>query len=112
MLAPQGERPGQAVGVGQRGRGVRVFHQVVRALGAAGIAGQAPGGAQPSEAVPPPGEQFVHISLVAGVPHDRVARGLKDPVQRDGQLHDAEVGPEMPPGARHRLDQQLPDLIG
>jgi hypothetical protein len=65
---------------------VRVLDQVVLGLGLAGVAGQPAPLAQQIEAVLPPGDHLVHISLVAGVEEDPVLRRVEDPVQRQGQL--------------------------
>ena len=81
------------------GRGVRVLDHVVLGLGPARVAGQAAALAQRAESAAPAGEQLVHVRLVAGVEDDPVPGRVEDPVQRDGQLHDAEVRPEMPAGA-------------
>ncbi len=107
--AAQLVRLGDAVRPGQPGRRVGVLDHVVLGLAAARVAGQPAALAQVAE-VRPAGEQLVDVGLVAGVEHDRVARGLEHPVQRDGQLDDPEVGAQVPAGARHRSDQELPDL--
>ena len=103
---------GQPVGVGQRGRGVRVRHPVVLGLGPARIAGQSVALPQGREPVLPAGQDLVHVALVAGVEDHRIARGLEDPVQRDGQLDHAEVRSEVAAGLAHVLDQEAPDLLG
>ena len=64
----------QAVGVRQDGRGVAVLDEVVRALLAAEVAGQAARLAQLIELVLPAGDDLVHVALVPGVPQDRVGR--------------------------------------
>ena len=66
------ERHRESVGVGKGRRCVRGFDPVVLALGAVGIARQAPTLAQALEAVATAGEQFVHVGLVAGVPEKDV----------------------------------------
>ena len=110
VLQPQGL--GQAVGVRQRGRGVRVGDPVVLGLGRARISGQSAALPQGREPVLPAGEDLVHVALVPGVEDHRIARGLEDPVQRDGQLDDAEVGSEVAAGLAHVLDQEAADLLG
>jgi hypothetical protein len=74
---------GEAVGVGEHGRGVAVLDDVVLALLAARITRQATGLAQLGEAITAPGQDFVDVGLMAGVPQDRVARGLEHPVEGD-----------------------------
>ena len=103
---------GQAVGVGQAGGRVRVLDQVVLGLAAARISGEPAALAQRVEGRVPPGEQLVDIGLVAGVEQDPVDRGIKDPVQRDGEFHYAQVRAEMTAGPGHRADQAVPDLRG
>ena len=111
-LAAQPVRLGQPVRVAQAGGRVRVLHQVMLGLGPAGVAGQPAPLAQRAELGHPPGEQFVHVGLVAGVEHDLVHRRVEHPVQGDGQLDHAQVGPQVAAGPRHRLDQQVPNFAG
>ncbi len=73
-LGADGERLGQPVGVGQRGRGVRVLDPVVPALGAAGIPGQPAGLAQGREPIGASGQDLVDVGLVAHVEQDRLGR--------------------------------------
>ena len=47
----------------------------------------------------------MRITLVADVPDYPIARCIENRVQRDGQLDDAESGPDMPTGPRADLDQ-------
>ena len=49
---------------------------------------------------------------MARVPHDAVARRVEDAVERDGELDDPEVGPEMSSGPGDRGDDGLADLLG
>ena len=110
--APELEPAGDPVGAGEAGRGVAVLNPVV--------ARTRPGWGSPTfrrpalqglEAVAASGQQLVHVSLVARVPQDDVAGGVEDPVQGQGQLDGAEVGPEMPSGGRHGVDDEGPDLL-
>src|SRR5690606_39007597 len=57
--------PGQAVGVGQRRGGVRVLDEVVLGLGSRRVPGQAAFLPQLGEVLPP-GQDLVHVRLVAG----------------------------------------------
>ena len=111
-LTAQPVRLGQPVGVGQAGGGVRVLHDVVLGLGLGRVPGQPAALPQRAELRVPPGEQLVHVGLVTGVKDDPVRRRFEDPVQRDGELHHAEVRAEVAAGARHRLDQDVTDLAG
>ncbi len=112
LLAAQGVGLGQAVGVGQRGRGVRVLDDVVLALGLVRVAGEPTAAAQQVEAVLPAGHDLVHVGLVAGVEQDPVLGRVEDPVQRQRELDHTEVGAEVPAGAGHLGDQEVPDLGG
>ena len=51
-------------------------------------------------ALAPAGENLVRIGLMTDVPHQPVVRGVEDVMQRDGQLDRAEIGRQMPAGAR------------
>ena len=95
----------------QRARRVRGLDDVVRALGALRVAGEAAARAQPGEVLTAR-QQLVHVGLVPGVEDDRVARRVEDAVQRDRQLDDAEIRAEVPAGAGDVLDEELADLRG
>src|SRR5450756_2980520 len=62
------------------------------------------------EAIPPSGEQLVHVALVAHIPHDLVSGALKRPVQRYGKLNHAQVGGKVPSGDGNLLQQELANL--
>ena len=53
------------------------------------------------------GEHLVHVGLVAGVEQDDVSRRVEHAVHGDGQLNDAEVGPEVAPGPIDGLDDEV-----
>ena len=91
---------------------MRILHQIVLGLALARVAGHPAALAQPGEPGLAAGEQLVHVGLVARVEHDAVARRVEDPVQRDRELHHAEVRAEMAAAARYRLDQEVADLSG
>jgi hypothetical protein len=57
--------------------------------------GQAPLLADRREPVVPAGEDLVRIGLMADIPDELVPGCLEHPVQRDRQLHSAQVGAEM-----------------
>ena len=103
---------GEAVGVAEDRRGMRVLDEVVGALGARGIARQAARLAQRGEAGPPPGDDLVHVRLVAGVPEQDVAWRVEDPVQRQRQLDDTEVGAEVAGVLGDGGDDEVTDLAG
>ena len=85
---------------------MRALDDVVLGLRALGVAGQPALLAEPAEVLPP-GQQLVHVGLVAGVEDDRVARRVEDPVDRDRQLDDAEVRAEVTAGLRDFGDQEV-----
>jgi hypothetical protein len=91
---------------------VAVLDDVVLGLGAGRVAGQAAALLEPLEAGGPPCDDLVDVGLVPGVPQDGVGGRVEDPVQREGELDDAEVGPEVAAGARDRADQEGTDLGG
>ena len=95
VLAPDGVGLGQPVGVGQRGGGVGVLDDVVVGLVLAGVAAEAALLPQLVEAGQPARQQLVDVGLVAGVEDDAVDRRLEDPVDRQRQLDDAQVGTEV-----------------
>ena len=112
ILATQCERLGHAVGVGQRGRGVRVLDHVVLGLGLARIAGQATALAQQVEAVLPAGDDLVHVRLVAGVEQDAVLGRVEDPVQASVSSTTPRFGPRCPPVRDDLRHQEVADLGG
>ncbi len=72
--------------------------RVVRALGAAREAGKAALLAQGPDAVAAAGQHLVRIGLVADVPDQPVVRGVEHGMECNGQLDDAEPGPQMSAG--------------
>ena len=103
---------GQALGDGQAGPRVTAVEHVVLALGSAREATDAVDLAQRPEPLEAPGEQLVGIRLVAGVPHDLVARRVEHAVEGDRDLYDAERRAQMAAGLRNRGDDRLADLGG
>ncbi len=112
VVPGQGVGLGEAVGVGQGGGGVGVLDQVVGRFGLVGVAGEAAAAAEAVELPGPAGERLVDVRLVAGVEHDLVVRGVEDAVDRHGELHDAEIGADVPAGLGNRFDEELADLVG
>ena len=105
-------RLGQPVGPAQRRGGVRGLDDVVLGLGPARVARQATGLPQPTELGRPAGDDLVHVRLVAGVPHDPVPRRVEHPVQRQRQLHHAQVRTEVTTAAGDLGHEELADLPG
>ena len=112
VVAADGVRLGEAVGVGQRGGGVGVLHDVVVGLGLARVAADAALLAQRGEVGVAAGDELVHVGLVAGVEDDAVVRGLEDAVDRERQLDHAEVRAEVSGVGRDRADHHVADLRG
>jgi hypothetical protein len=101
---------GHAVGVRQGHRCVGVLDVVVRGLLPARVSGKPATLPQAGELTGPPRHDLVDVRLVPDVPQQPVARGVEDPVQRQGQFHDAEVGPQMASRGRDMADQEVADL--
>ena len=103
---------GQPVGIGQRGTGVAGLHPVMLALGACRIARQTVLHPQLVEIGGPPGQDLVHVGLVPRVEDDRIMRRIEDPVQRQCQFDDAEIGAQMSAGCSDLVNQEFTDLTG
>ena len=113
VLAAQRVRLGQAVGVGQRGGGVRVLDEVVLALGLARVAGQAAALAELVEAGLPAGDDLVHVRLVAGVEQDAGPWASRRPGAARGSARPRRGwGPRCPPVRETFVDQEVADLGG
>src|SRR5215472_6988390 len=84
---------------------------VVITLGAARKSRDATPLPQGGHALAPPGQNLVRVALVADVPDDAVARRVEDVMQRDGELHRAKVGRQMPAGARDGFEDELAQLL-
>src|SRR5438477_11729320 len=57
--------------------------------------------------VEPPGKHFVHVTLVTDIHHEAVTRRVENTVERNCQLHDTQVWPQM----SSRLGKDLDQLI-
>ena len=87
-----------------------VLDPVVLRLLRTGITRQTPTLPQRRKPVLTTGDDLVDVALVPGVEDDRIARGVEDAVDGQGQFDDAEVGTEMSTGLAHLLDQERPNL--
>ena len=67
---------------------------------------------QAAHAVAPTGENFMRIRLVTHVPDDAVFRGIKNVMQRDGELNGAKIGGQMPSSFGDRFKQIITQLNG
>ncbi len=105
-----GERHAQ----GRRDAGGRMggTEGVVLAFVAARKAADATELAQRVHAVAPAGEDFVGVGLVAHIPDQPVFGRVEHVVQCHGELNRAQVGAEMPAGARHAVQQKAAHLSG
>ena len=67
--------------------------------------------AQGVKALPAARDDLVGIALMAHIENEPVLRRVVDPVDRDGELHRAEIGREMPTGFGDALDLEAPQLL-
>ncbi len=74
---------------------------VVVAFGPFREAGQTAFAADASHGLFPSGQDLVGVGLMADVPHQAVARRIKDVVKGDGKLKHAQAGPEMTASLAH-----------
>ena len=100
VRAAQVAPDGHAERGGERGAGVARAVAIVLALGAEEEAVQALVLPHGVDAIEPAGEHLVDVALVADVEDELVLRRVEDAMERDGQLDDAEVRPEMAAGLR------------
>ncbi len=103
-------------GHAQRGRnggaGVRRAKGVVFAFHPLRKPAQATQLAQRGHTVTPPGEDLVRVGLVAHIPHHTIVRRVEHVVQRNRQLHRAQVGAEVTAGFGYAVDQIGTQLRG
>ena len=111
LAAGQIARHGHAQRRGESRSGVPRAEAVVFALGAQHEAVQAARLADRLQAIQPPGEHFVDVSLVADVEEQLVFGGIEDGVQSQCQFDDAEIGTQMAAGLGERLDQEFANLL-
>src|ERR1035438_2172224 len=81
---------------------------IVFALRAQCKPAKAPRAANRGKAAFAPGQELVHINLVADIPEEFVFGRGKDAMQRQRQLHDAEVGSKMPAVLGQDGDELMP----
>ena len=63
------------------------------------------------EAVAAAGEQLVDVGLVADVEDEAVGGRIENGMERDGQLDDAQIGPEMAARFGQNGDEFLADFL-
>jgi hypothetical protein len=88
------------------GARMRGAESVVAAFAAQRKARDAAELAQRGHALAPAREDFVRVGLVPHVPHQTIVRRVEDVVQRDGQLHRAEVGAQVPTGLGDAVEHE------
>ena len=86
--------------------------RIVGTFGALGEAGEAAFAAQGTDTVAATGQDLVGIALVADIPDDLVARGVKDRVQGDGQFDNAEARAKVAAGDGNGADGFGAQLVG
>ena len=86
--------------------------EVVGALVGIRVAHQAALGANRAEATKASGDQLVRIDLVARVPDEPIAAEVEDPVQRQAELHHAQVGGKVGRAAGRDFAERLAHLGG
>ena len=105
-------RVGQTDGGGQGRASMARAEDVVQAFLAVEEPGEPPGRADTVEVgAVAAGEEFVDVTLVGDVEDELVLRRPEDAVQRDGQLHDAEIRADMAAVLRRDGDEALTDLL-
>ena len=90
-------RLGKSERGGDRRGGMPRAEGVVLTLLAKGKARKSARRAQGVEAVFPPGENLMHVTLMSDVEENMILRRIEDAVDRDGQLDDAEIRGEVSP---------------
>ena len=63
------------------------------------------------DAIEAAGKHFVDVTLMTDIEDKPVLRRVEDAMQRDGQLDDAEIWPEMPAGLRKDFDQLVAHFL-
>ena len=63
------------------------------------------------QAVASPGQDLVGVGLVADIPEDLVLRGIQDRVERDGDLHRAQVRAEVATDLADGVDDVFAHLL-
>ncbi len=86
--------------------------RIKRAFAAFGKAGQPGRLTQGADAVAPPGQDLVRVTLVTHVPDQPVARRVENRMQRDGQLDDPQPRAQVPASFRHGGNRFGPYLVG
>ena len=110
ILPAQGPCPGHPQGDGNRTGGMPRGEGVADALPGLGEAGDAPVGAQALQRLAASGEQLMHIALVPYVEYQTVPAGIEFLLYGHRELHDAQIGGQMPAILGHAVHQIFPNL--
>ena len=87
------------------------FKYVAGAFASLGKARNAAPVTQTRHCLTAPGENLVCVGLMPHVEHKAVMGGVKDPVDRHRQLHNAQIGGKVSACFRHVFQQKLPQLL-
>src|ERR1700733_11076020 len=91
---------------------MRGAERIVDAFGALGETRKAAALTQRTDAVAPPRENFMGISLMPDIPDEPVAWRVKDVVKCNCQFNDAETSAQMTTGDRYSRNRLLPQFVG
>ena len=72
-----------------------------------GESGDPPLLTQRRKALSAPGQQFMRVALVPHIPDNLICRAVKNPVERNCQLHRPQIGGQMSPCLRRCLNQRF-----
>ena len=111
LFAPRVTRARKAQGGGNRRGGMPGLKAVVYAFTPAGKARQAAVGAQRVKGLIAPRNQLVRIGLMADIEKDFVLWRIEHTVQRQRNLHHAQVGGQMAAVLRYRLNNLRADVV-
>jgi hypothetical protein len=64
-----------------------------------------------AKSIEPTGKHFVDVTLMADVHYETVTRGVEHAMQRNGQLHNAQVRSQVPARLRENLDQLVAHFL-
>ena len=112
VLAFQIPGLGVAEGGGYGRSAVTRIKSVAAALHPLGETGEPVQLPQRRHVVPAAGQQLVDVGLMAHVPYDAVFVHVEDAVQRQSQLHDAQIRCQVTPAGGDVVQEFLPDLHG
>ena len=86
--------------------------RIVNALAAFGEPREAVGLAETAHARAPSGDNLMRIGLMANVPNQAIARGVKNVMERGGQFDNAKAGAQMAAGVGNHGDGLAAQFVG